>query len=352
MKRILSWDIGINNLSYCLINANLDDAYNFTIEDWNIINIGNEQHICDTITPAKLNKKGEIKTPEKKCTLVSKYELNGVYYCNKHQKKEKVNDVALNDIESSPDFDKSNKYVCVHKIKDKQCNKKAVVFVDNLVSCYCKNHGTMAQKRKKEKDNLQKIAKKNSNRMELDELGLKLFEILDKMPHFLTVDEILLENQPSLINPRMKSIMMILYSYFLYKGMSVNKDPTSNIKCIKLIAPSNKLKVSDSASKKLKESKKKADELGTAKAKRETYILTKTMGIKFCIDIISNTQNKDSVVKINSMKKKDDMCDSFLQAFYYIYCKKKIPDSIILLLKKYEITQNNDNQNAIQLDVN
>ena len=45
---------------------------------------------------------------------------------------------------------------------------------------------------------------------------------LQEIPELLNVDYVVIENQPSLKNPQMKSIQMILYSYFLIMGKALN----------------------------------------------------------------------------------------------------------------------------------
>ena len=40
--RILSWDVGIINLAYCLLNVNGED---WKIEDWGIINLTNRESL-------------------------------------------------------------------------------------------------------------------------------------------------------------------------------------------------------------------------------------------------------------------------------------------------------------------
>ena len=56
-------------------------------------------------------------------------------------------------------------------------------------------------------------------------------DILDKYVDFMKAEYILIENQPCMKNPTMKSIQMILYSYFLIKGL---KNNDSNIHTIEL----------------------------------------------------------------------------------------------------------------------
>ena len=44
--KILSFDVGIKNLAYCIINKLNDD---FKIEKWGIINIVDERDICQHV---------------------------------------------------------------------------------------------------------------------------------------------------------------------------------------------------------------------------------------------------------------------------------------------------------------
>ena len=50
-------------------------------------------------------------------------------------------------------------------------------------------------------------------------LASKLYAYLDTQPWMLQHDVIVLENQPCLTNPVMKSVQMLLYGYFLYNGV-------------------------------------------------------------------------------------------------------------------------------------
>ena len=84
--------------------------------------------------------------------------------------------------------------------------------------------------------------KMKKNKTELFEnIPIKLQEINE----LLNVDYVVIENQPSLKNPQMKSIQMILYSYFIILGKAVNFGEFKNIKNIDFCSASNKLKVYD-----------------------------------------------------------------------------------------------------------
>ena len=59
---------------------------------------------------------------------------------------------------------------------------------------------------------------------DIDKLKYNLWILLDKLPELLKVDEVIIENQPSLKNPKMKSISETLYNYFLCNFVSIFLD--------------------------------------------------------------------------------------------------------------------------------
>ncbi len=92
---------------------------------------------------------------------------------------------------------------------------------------------------------------------------------LNQIPELLEVDYVFIENQPVLKNPQMKSIQMILYSYFLFYGITdgiliqksdINgniEEYNHKIKSVDLCSASNKLKVYDGPEIALEDLKKK-----------------------------------------------------------------------------------------------
>ena len=178
---------------------------------------------------------------------------------------------------------------------------------------------------------------------------------LHELPQLLNVDAVVIENQPSLKNPQMKSIQMILYSYFLILGKVIgNSEHTkSYIENIDFCSASNKLKVYDGPKIVLPEKKSRS------KKKNEEIVDNKEISINISednndnknIEIIPIIQEKEddkktksSSVKyadkkrlaiehalyylkkdqpnyfdfFNNHKKKDDLADSFLQGLYYL----------------------------------
>lgn len=228
--KVLSFDVGIKNLAYCL----LDDTH-MTIEDWNILNI-------------------------------------------------------------SPDP------VCEHQMKDGSCDKSAkFVITDNehnksVCQKVCPGH----QKLKMYQEwTCKKIPKIKNPTLEI---GKNIVRLLDMNPHLVDVDVVLIENQPALKNPTMKSIQMLVYGYFLVKGISTEK-PVANIV---MINARNKLKAY------------KGPEISCDIT--DKYKKTKYLGIKYCEHMIHDNEYISDEWRdlFQQSKKRDDLSDAYLQGMYWL----------------------------------
>jgi hypothetical protein len=131
---------------------------------------------------------------------------------------------------------------------------------------------------------------------------------LEKRSNLLSADYVVIENQPSFKNPRMKSIASTLYDYYLIRGIIDKSVTKSNITQVKFMSPSNKLKLADEGDTKQLIKAKSTDDT-------KAYKLTKSLGIKYCLDLTSHLP--DWQKHFNSHKKKDDLADSFLQGAYF-----------------------------------
>jgi hypothetical protein len=121
-------------------------------------------------------------------------------------------------------------------------------------------------------------------------------------------DVVLIENQPCMKNPVMKSIQMIVYSFFLMKSYQESRDID-----IKLVSASNKLKV-----------KHKGD-ISQVKTKSK-YMQNKQYVVAHVMKYLelSKEINEEWIDKFKKEKKKDDWSDAYAQALHYIEnnCKK------------------------------
>jgi hypothetical protein len=176
--------------------------------------------------------------------------------------------------------------------------------------------------------------KKNRNLL-FENIPRKLHEL----PQLLDVDIVVIENQPSLKNPQMKSIQMILYSYFLILGKVIGNgnNSSSYIETIDFCSASNKLKVydgpkivlSEKVSKKKKSIEKIKEVINVEEMKEEKeekkgsalkYADKKRLAIEHAKYFLEK-QEPQYLEFFNTHKKKDDLADSFLQGIYYL--KKK-----------------------------
>lgn len=184
MERILlSIDVGIVNLSYCILNKNTNE-----IIDWTVINLK------------------DIKCEE--CDNTAIYEQDKKFYCSNCYIKPPIEDFFVED--------KST--ICI------KCGKKGRYSRND--NGYCLIHAK--QLYNSELFPITTIKKGNFNITIINLISklksIKLFDI---------VNNVVIENQPSYKNPVMKSISMALYTYFTLKD---------NVKKVSFISPGLKLK--------------------------------------------------------------------------------------------------------------
>jgi Mitochondrial resolvase Ydc2 / RNA splicing MRS1 len=171
-----------------------------------------------------------------------------------------------------------------------------------------------------------------SSKYDLETISNNLLEVLDNIVYNqIDLDNIIknnnvhivIENQPALKSPTMKSIQIVIYTYFktLCKYMSL---PMT----IKLISAKSKLKYIESFNEfaqYMNEEQNIFQELQqTSKMKRipkekQGYAKNKDDSVQFT-KWLFNTILDDETHKqeLNNIKKKDDVCDSLLQGLFYI----------------------------------
>ena len=142
----------------------------------------------------------------------------------------------------------------------------------------------------------------NCNNINIDDLRSNMIYKLDTivLPLVYTekIDYFLIENQPTLKNPRMKAIADTLYTWALIRC----KLDSKITKSLHLISPSNKLK-------------KYAAELVDADNK---YRTTKLKSIEVVKDYFEKYKLQKWINHLSNYTKKDDLCDSMLQGFYWL----------------------------------
>ena len=173
----------------------------------------------------------------------------------------------------------------------KECQKSAtfIVTCDNGETKYsCTTHTKKYKKKKKI----------NADR-DIFNLSKILIEELNLKTDFLNHDVICIENQPALKNPVMKTVQMILYSYFMIEGATKDK----LVDQVHMINARNKLKVYKGPPVECKY--------------KEKYKRNKFLSVEYTKNMILNEEKK-FIDLFNESKKKDDLADAYLQGIYFI----------------------------------
>lgn len=302
-NRVLSFDVGVRNLAYCIIDKNNDD---FKIEKWDLIDLVDDRLVCE-----------HVLRNNRKCGKIGKFT---------------VFDINKNSLSCCKAHKKNYEYSAVQneKLKCDKCGEKSKMSDPTYKIGWCEKHCEKLSKQYFKDFKPKKITGQYCKQQPIQTLTKKMYTILDTYPEMLNVNDVLIENQPSLINPMMKTIASVLYGYFVIRGL-VDKDRTkSTIENIYFKSPSNKLKINQTVTKK---------QLGGAENKRDEYVVTKELGKLYCDTLIKASEKK----MLENRQKTDDMCDAFLQGFQYLFSPvpqkyidllAKIPDDKLIVKKK------------------
>jgi hypothetical protein len=268
--KILSIDIGIKNLAFCLFHKPTD-AGDFVISNWGIINISEKE----TINCGFSDKNGP-------CPKPAKYRKDETCFCLKHSKKQSFD---IPSAELKPSYISKQKIQRLCEIADKykivydKPVKKAV-----LASLINEHSNTNC---------FQEIETKNASKIDLISVGMNIKWKLDDMfKNEHMIDYVIIENQISPIAIRMKTIQGMIAQYFIMCPVGVDK--------IEFVSASNKL--------------------SDCEAKDKTnYKDRKKLGIQKCLEIITTDHRfNDKIEFFDSHNKQDDLSDAFLQGMWFI----------------------------------
>jgi hypothetical protein len=246
----IGWDIGIKNLAYCVVEQNPDSESNdakdlitfnatkYAINSWADISLlkqvmnnmatgGEATSLASasqlTCVSPKTDKIGAPICGASTSYVHEELSADGAYrgYCKTHFKKI----IASSTTTRMPTLP-------VNKCYHLDCTGKAAqVLKAHIYKGYCKKHITEFIKAGTNvADDFLKINRvKNAGKIDISQLGVALFQELDKLQNTILMPNIiLLENQPVLKNPTMKSMQMFLYSYYLLRTLELNAKNKAN----------------------------------------------------------------------------------------------------------------------------
>jgi len=258
--KILSIDVGIKNLAYCLFEFQ-DNQY--TILEWNVMNLCGEESKCT-----------HQSIFNKQCTNKAHFFKKDQFFCNKCAKKTKFflsRTLLLN-------------------AQKKNISKKSLFDIANTATISLSKNASKSEILALIHEKcLSPIQNKTANNMNLIEIGIALKNNMNAIPSLCSADKILIENQISPIANRMKTLQGMIAQYFIMQ----------NITDIEFVSASNKLK-------------------SFTNNQKTTYSERKKLGIDVTKNILTEQNFNEKNDYFNQHKKKDDLADSFLQGLWYI----------------------------------
>lgn len=196
-------------------------------------------------------------------------------------KDKKIKDWGIINLNENP--------CCDVKLK-KKCDKQSTYEVkgDPNVKYCCTAHSKKFSKKKK--------LNTNHDLLKISQLCVSKLRELD----IKQVGSVLIENQPALKNPVMKSIQMMIYTFFVMDGVM---SESSKIEKIHMVNARNKLKV-------YKGPKIECNKKGK-------YAQNKYLSVEYTKEMIKNEEECFQEL-FKESKKKDDLADAYLQGIYWI----------------------------------
>ena len=263
--KILSIDVGMKNLAYCLFFIN--DSSVFEIDSWDVIDI------CRTDSPKKCC------FSKKSCLREPKYFKDDEYYCKIHAKHSAYH---IPNIKNTLPNIKKRKLVDIKNY----CKKNAI----DVSTCKLKNDYIKQIEEFLNIKFLNFIIPVRADTINLVILGRNIQSLFNNLFENHIIDCVIIENQISPLANRMKTLQGMIAQYFIM----------NNTPCIEFISASNKLKE-------------------FIDRQKLSYREKKKLGITVMKDLFQK-YNKLSIWEnmFDTHKKKDDLADSFLQGYWYI----------------------------------
>jgi hypothetical protein len=271
--KILSIDIGIKNLAFCLFEKP-ENSEHFCIKQWDSINICEKQSLhCSFVD------KNQV------CGKPAKFQKNNTCFCLKHSKKQSF---LIPNAELKTTFINKQKIQKLLEIADKykipySKNVKKTELI-SIIHDYI--HNTC----------LEEIVCSKASNTDLITIGINIMSRFNALfsgeDH---IDYVIIENQISPIANRMKTVQGMIAQYFIMSDVGVDT--------IEFISSINKLK----------------EFSVPTQTKKLSYGERKKLGISKCLEIVSSDHRfQDKADLFAAHKKKDDLADSFLQGLWFI----------------------------------
>lgn len=270
--KIISFDVGIKNLAYCIIDVDNDKKYK--IYDWGIIDLMNK--------PVFNCSSKQKKKPHTICGKSASYmDKTQQYYCKQHAKTSKF-------------------FICTKEMTDTALKRAKIADLRELIKIHnIEMDGPTLKQNLIDKlmefksEHFLKPIEIEKGDTSLVTISINLTHIFDNLLKNTKIDCVLIENQISKIASTMKTIQGMITQYFVM----------THVENIHYISSYNKLK------------------MFVPSKKNYSYKERKDLGVQCAQKEVNETQEAKWLELFQKHKKKDDLADCFLQGLWYINMK-------------------------------
>lgn len=316
--KIISFDIGIKNMAYCILSDQL------TILDWNVLNLMDEEapnQTCSCFIPPKTKKSKDL---PKVCGKMAKYHKADSYFCEKHAKTggflmptKQMSAGSLKKMKMDELLQFGNSHHIFLNIENPE-KMKRVELLSHLEGFFKENCYVPIVKKKLV----------SAGEVDLVKIGKNMKIALNQVLEIhQDISHVVIENQISPIANRMKTIQGMLAQYFIMTHDTINIVFVSSANKLKQFVLSKKLQKQENSilentvtTDSTKDTNSQSINMGVNK----NYKQHKVDGVAFCSRIIENNPQLHSWKESLNTKKKDDLADCFLQGLWYLKNKNII----------------------------
>ena len=311
--KIISFDVGIKNMAYCIFLLNEELETPFAIVDWNVVSLLEKEQpkvFCNATSIVVKKGKKDVNQPKepKLCCRIGKFKKGTNVYCDKHSKSQ--TEWLIPESRFSQKILKRTKMEDMIKIaselKINNIGKKRVEIMksfDDFMTHKCL-------------EPVISVKNKAAGDVDLVSIGKKMKEIFDNvLKEHNDISNVLIENQISPLANRMKTIQGMLSQYFIMQYDTIS---------IEFISSSNKLKTFSNMKKDNAISESGEKESINIQSQSQKYKNHKNDGVYYSKKVIENNIWMSNNQWTLDSKKKDDLADCFLQGLWYLLKTEKI----------------------------
>ena len=342
MKRIISFDIGIRNMAYCIFDiVNISEPP--TISEWTVLNVGQietsqtnpqQQYKCSCRTKSK-NKSQDVPPLCGKIAIFSdpNPDPNTKYYCMTHAKtsgflipKKAHEQSGLKKLKAADLYEFLHPFLqnniphtpTPHTPPTTPFTKKQDAL--DFAKTYFESHSLKL---------IEKPINKNVKEIDLLTIGRNIKTLFDQSAQMSEVTHVIIENQISPLANRMKTIQGMVAQYFIMKNSNIVIDFISSVNKLKGLVPtqpSNKIicrtntpdPLTPTPPEVLQVNSMRPAEASESKSLKDKYKKHKSDAIDICRRFLTINPCLTHWSHAMDSRKKDDLADCFLQGIWYL----------------------------------